>query len=264
MFKIRTLMLTAFGVALFAAALSARPSAAATACPDGVSACLFVNSNADTDNRDDVLTLREALLVNAGFLPLANLTPGERGQILTPPGWGPGETRIYFDPTVFCANCLTHTISLSPVAGGDPAASPHQIVTVSAIGYSGDKHITMPPGWGPTTPPGWGPTMPPGWGPTMPPGWGPTGAPNVTIGGAYLPGVGEVAATVVLDGSRLGAGDTGLWTGTGGNTLRGLRFQNFAGHAIEIEADAYLNTQLDGVSFAGNGTDVAVLGIVTQ
>src|SRR5690349_15559718 len=45
-------------------------------------ATLTVSSVADTNNRDNFLTFREALMVTQGALPVANLTKQEQAQIV--------------------------------------------------------------------------------------------------------------------------------------------------------------------------------------
>ena len=61
---------------------------------------LTVNSTADSDKRDDELTLREALLVATGKLSPADLSGEERDQVNGSPGAGSGDM-VLFDESVF-------------------------------------------------------------------------------------------------------------------------------------------------------------------
>jgi len=61
---------------------------------------ITVDSTADSDSRDGVLTLREALLVATGELAVANLDPEEADNIKGAPGAESGDT-IVFDVSVF-------------------------------------------------------------------------------------------------------------------------------------------------------------------
>jgi hypothetical protein len=64
---------------------------------------IVVNSTADSNARDNVLTLREALLFANGKLKLADLTPAEQMQVGSDPG-EPGSFAVTFDPAVFAAS----------------------------------------------------------------------------------------------------------------------------------------------------------------
>jgi hypothetical protein len=95
------LLLTALAVGIFPA--SDRPGAQAS--PD---VTISVNSTADSNSRDSVLTLREAMLLATGGLSITSLTPWECSRVsnvqwfleceLTVPL---GAETIVFDPTVF-------------------------------------------------------------------------------------------------------------------------------------------------------------------
>jgi len=171
------------------------PVSAATACPTGADACLFVNSNLDVRARDDVLTLAEALDLDNGELSVAALTTAERAQVVAkdPDGLArKGRNRIYFDPALFCAGCPTQVIVLSPpVIGGQKLMAPP---VIGGQGTGGDTWLGL--GWDAQT------------------------------------GT-EVAAPVVIDGSQMGS-TSGVRILTRDNWLRGLHFQNFEGAAIEV------------------------------
>ena len=73
----RTLLLLAvLGVLAVGALADDGPGAQAN--PDAI---ITVNSNADTNTRDSVMTLREAIMVATGELPLADLALGECNQV---------------------------------------------------------------------------------------------------------------------------------------------------------------------------------------
>jgi hypothetical protein len=222
-------------------------AAASTNCPNGAAACLFVNSNADTNSRDSVLTLREALLLDRGELLRNQLTYSEMQQISVTESnaLAAGKQRsIYFDPTVFCDGCETNTIVLSPP------------------GWGGDGPVTaaLPPGFG-----GDGPVT------NTPPGWGGDGpvTPLTRLGLSYDPSTGlEGAAVVVIDGTQLDSTYTGIDVNANSVWIRGIRFQNFAGAAIRLTAAAnttVLGTYVDGtnddaeaVTFSNNSEDVHI------
>jgi len=63
----------------------------------GDGATLVVNSTADVDVRDDELTLREAMLLATGELPVDALTEGEKENVKESPGADSSDT-ITFDP----------------------------------------------------------------------------------------------------------------------------------------------------------------------
>jgi hypothetical protein len=63
-------------------------------------AAMTVNSLADTDARDNVLTLREAVAVSEGTLPVALLTTPELAQVRGPVGL-PGDDFVEFAPDLF-------------------------------------------------------------------------------------------------------------------------------------------------------------------
>jgi parallel beta-helix repeat protein len=70
---------------------------AAEASPDPA---ITVDSNADTDQRDGVITLREAILLATGDLALGSLDSSEKDNVTGTPGPGSADT-ITFDPAVF-------------------------------------------------------------------------------------------------------------------------------------------------------------------
>jgi hypothetical protein len=234
-------------VALAAAALlfarGAGPVRAVDACPAGVDACLFVNSDLDNDIRDGVLTLREALLVTGNHLTLTDLTLAERGQviIMSPPGGGPpgdeptfggaGDLKtfaVYFDPTVFCPACH-RTIVLSPPGFGGP-------------GGIGGRALALPPVTDPDA------------------ARLPDGSPWAgTVGPGFVPGKGEVPVDVTIDGGTFGPAYAGLWAGSPGAALRGFTLQHFGGAAVEVSCAALAGVTVD-VAFHDNATDVAVVG----
>ncbi len=67
---------------------------------DGAGPTLVVNSTLDADARDDVLTLREALLLATGELMEDELDEGERGQVDGSPGAEAVDT-VVFDESTF-------------------------------------------------------------------------------------------------------------------------------------------------------------------
>lgn len=237
-----------------AAALAGPPGAGAQGrCAKDLDACLFVTSNADTDARDDALTLREALLVTQNHLQYADLTAAEQAQVIfqgpsngganpdTPPGFGgPGgiggtsKLAVYFDPTVFCAGCPGNTIVLTPPGFGGPGG---------IGGYGGGKVLALPPLADPLA-------------------TAMSGASKWVerVGGGYLPDVGEVPATVILDGSGLTADHTGLWAGSRGVTLRGLTLRGFPGTAVELECKVADGVALENLTFQANVRNVETVG----
>ena len=70
---------------------------AAEASPDPA---ITVDSNADTEGRDGVITLREAILLATGDLALGSLDSSEKDNVTGTPGPGSADT-ITFDPAVF-------------------------------------------------------------------------------------------------------------------------------------------------------------------
>lgn len=66
----------------------------------GDGATLVVNSTADSDARDDELTLREAMLLVTGELSVDELTDGEKDSVEESPGADSSDT-ITFDPELF-------------------------------------------------------------------------------------------------------------------------------------------------------------------
>lgn len=83
---------------------------------------IIVDSGADTNDRDEVVTLREAILLAVGELAVADLEPGEADNVSGAPGPDSADT-ITFDTLVFPLSAAV-TISLqgslpSLAAGGD-------------------------------------------------------------------------------------------------------------------------------------------------
>jgi photosystem II stability/assembly factor-like uncharacterized protein len=72
--------------------------AAPIVMPSAVSSTITVNSTLDTDSRDNVLTLREAILISNGQLSVNDLTAPERAQISGTPT-SPGMDEIRFNIT---------------------------------------------------------------------------------------------------------------------------------------------------------------------
>ena len=73
-------------------------------CGEGeVASTIVVDSTADTDNRDGVVTLREAILLASGELAVAELDAGEADNVSKQPGAESSDT-IIFDPSVFPAS----------------------------------------------------------------------------------------------------------------------------------------------------------------
>lgn len=67
------------------------------------SSAIVVDSTADTNSRDDVLTLREAVLLATGELPRADLDSGEANKVGKKVGTDSSDT-IGFDPSAFPAS----------------------------------------------------------------------------------------------------------------------------------------------------------------
>jgi hypothetical protein len=235
---------------------AARAAADSTqACPAGVNTCVIVNSNLDNNVRDGVITLREALLITNGDLPVPALTPLEQHQIITmPPGWGPGETGIgaymppglggssgesihfgvYFDPTVFCADCASNVITLGPPGLG---------------GSSGEA------------------VLPNGLRPGLPAVAAGQLDSSLRIGAALTPDGHEAPAQVILDGRNLPDNYVGLADAMPNSWLRGIQFTRFRGVAVAVKQAALVGSNQDGandaaenVTYAGNGVDVLRLG----
>jgi hypothetical protein len=249
--RMTALKLAAAGAIALAVAsgASAHSVRAQVPCPLSAGTCVFVNSNADTNARDERVTLREALLVASGDLPTGQLTDREQLQVVQVGDSEPpkGLTNIYFDPTIFCSTCPTNRIVLTP-----PGFEGNGI-----LGYKGTKIVTLPP-------------IRKAAGKSAPPGTGGSGILSVQIGMGYDPVAGEVPARVTLDGSRLSSAHAGLWF-EGGGWIRGITFQDFAGHAVEINEDVLDSVEIgvmsimaDGespaaVRFKNNGADVSIV-----
>jgi CSLREA domain-containing protein len=108
---------------------------------------IVVNSTADNNVRDNVLTLREAILFADGTLKLSDLTAAEQQQVGSDPG-EPNAFVITFDPTVFAA---AQTITLGGTALPDVSKSvnvaidgPAASLTINAAGKS--RVLTVPNG----------------------------------------------------------------------------------------------------------------------
>lgn len=239
-------------VALIVLVANAGGAMAGDACTPDADGCITVNSNLDANVRDEALTLREALLLTSGELGVADLTYAEAGQVSGGVVGTDGEIAVYFDSDVFCVGCKSSVITLAPPGLGGPAVdSPPGLGGPATYAYNGDKLLAMPPGLG-------GPAM-------SPPG---LGGP-ARIGMGIENGI-EVPASVVIDGSHLTPEYTGMWS-FGDTWLRGVHFQGFAGHALEVEASAVaglligsngdgVNDRAEAVTFSGNGGDVVVVG----
>ena len=235
----RTGMLAAALVLLGVMVFGADGAAAATVCGADSDVCVVVNTNKDVDQRDDVVSLREALLIQSGTMSPADLSSAEQAQVHVATNLGfSGSVDINFDATVFCEGCNGGRIVLQPPGIGEPDS------------YTGNLTLALPPGIG----------EPDG----SPPGVG----HRSLIGMGVVDGV-EVPVDVVIDGSKLSDDYVGIWL-TGKGSVQGIRFQNFAGHAIEIdgkyESKILIGSDGDGVldsseavTFANNGADVVVL-----
>ena len=221
--------------------------AAVARCAAGADACLVVNTTADTNARDTVLSLREALLVRWGTLAVADLTEAERGQVRIVQSLGLlRSVDVNFDPTVFCGDCGA-AIQLVPPGLGNPDR-----IWPPIRDYSGEMLFSLPPGLGNPD--------------SVPPG---LGNPDRIGMGINEEGM-EVPAPVVIDGGDMPSGHVGLWLG-GAGSIRGVRFQHFADHAIEVEAEYAgsillgpdgdgVNDRFEAVTFVGNGDDIVIVG----
>ena len=69
---------------------------------------ITVNSTGDTDSRDSVITLREAIMLSNGSLSFSNLTDSERGQVNGTVGSGIADTVCF---------CFSGTISVTSLFG---------------------------------------------------------------------------------------------------------------------------------------------------
>lgn len=251
------LILTALASVVVAVAFAhPRQALAINPCSTDFDQCVYVNSNLDNDVRDDVITLREALLLANGTLTLADLTIAELGQVVItmPPGWGPeedytegntpltppgfggpggiGKTSVHFDSTVFCQGCPSSTILL------DPAAAP-SVVGASAVGAT-DVWAALP-----------------------------VLAPDSdSVDGDWQVQIGEPSGatssvSVNIDGSRLSMGATGFAVAAPGVTLQGVALRRFRGIAVSLTCSAAAESTMD-VEFASNGTDIAMTDCWSQ
>lgn len=228
------------------AALAATPAQASGGCPTGPDACLIVNTNLDFDVRDDFLSLREAMMLDGGYLSYDRLTPAERNQVLMNHSdglRGGGARNIYFDPTIFCDGCPSNRIMLQPPGWGGEGLGP------------GANPVALPPGFG-------GEAQPPGWGGEwlgdvagllMPPGWGGVGpfSGRMGLGLDAATGV-EVPARATLDGNLLAGSLVGIRVATNGVWIRGLTFEGFPLlPSIEIlesvSSDSVVGSNGDGI-----------------
>ena len=254
----RRILVAAVAGLLFTGAASLHVRAADN-CPEDIDLCVFVNSNLDTNIRDDLMTFREALLITNGTLPIADLTPAEAGQVVinVPPGWGPngegdaegpgaltppgfggpggiGSTSVYFDPAVFCAGCSGNNIVLTPPGFGGPGGiGSNSLPLVPALPTVGSDSLDI----------------------------------VSRVGMGYRDGQ-EIPVVVTIDGSALGAGYAGLTLGAGGSKwVRGLALGGFAGAAVQFDAEdpgaKLLGSNYDGqgddaewITYSGNTADV--------
>jgi hypothetical protein len=246
-------------VALLALVVTTGGTMASDVCAPDADGCIIVNSNLDNNVRDDALTLHEALLLASGELNTARLTAAESGQVAGYAYGVDGDIAIHFDTDVFCDGCESSVITLVPPGLGGPAT--YSPPGLGGPAYTGDMVFALPPGLG-------GPAC-------SPPGLGGPACSPPGLGGPARIGMGlhdgeEVPAPVVIDGSLLPAEYVGLWS-FGASWLRGIHFQGFAGHAVEVEAGAVaelligsngdgVNDLAEAVTFSGNGGDVVVVG----
>lgn len=231
-------MMAAACALLMASLFVSSVAADAGYCDSGTDACVIVNTTQDNNKRDDVLTLREGLLVQNGGLSLGQLTTAERKQVHLVTNLGlSGAVDVNFDPATFCSGCAA-SIGLQPPGLSDPDS------------YTGSKTLALPPGLG--DPDG------------APPGLGHRGLIGMGFEGGKA-----VPVNVVVDGSRLGSEYVGLWV-YGKGAIQGITFQNFKGNAIEIDGQFAksvtigsdgdgVNDDLEAVGFSGNGSDVVIL-----
>jgi len=148
-------LLTALAVGIFLA--SHRPGAQAS--PD---VTITVNSTADTNLRDSVMTLREAMKLATGELSVGNLHEGEchqvsgaiylkAGCIRTPPPGAASADTIAFDPAIFppanpATIALGSQLPALSTGGGLTGASPGatERVSVDSAGLQMDSHSSQP------------------------------------------------------------------------------------------------------------------------
>lgn len=233
------------------------PATALGPCPSDVDVCLIVNTSEDSDARDGVLTLREALRLAQGSLTLDDLSDGEWGQVVItmPPGWGPtdvdqpltppgfggpggiGSVAVSFDGEVFCASCPSRRILLLP----DGAASTGNAGVMTLAGQSAALPVLAPPAGPPASQAAW----------------------RLRIGDLPTPGAGGSALPVIIDGGQLSPSSLGLAIDGPGVTLRGISFQHFSGPAVTLSCAAANDVNLN-LHFADNGTDVATLGCAPE
>lgn len=219
----RTLAVLVLLVVALAAAVWISEASEDPACPPVMDVCLFVNSAADTDQRDSVLTLREAIRVTSGALPITTLTEPEVGQVVADsPALLGGCTSIYFDQAVFSATAAPSPIMVDP--GGLPDLEPPS--------GGGGSEPDPPDSVGGASAPDY---VCSAW-PAASIDVGAAGAYPVFIGGGYLAGEGDVPANVVIDGTQLALGVLPLrvsrpvW-------LRGVEFVNVPGPAVGTAPD---------------------------
>ena len=166
------------------------PTSTATATPTlgPGSAIITVNSPADTNVRDGVLTLREAILIATGALPFSALTPAEQAQISGGLGGASASDIIRFDSAVFAA---------LPSARDGAAEDEHS--------QTGDLFLRAP-----LAAPAALTTVTIG-----------SALPALTTGNDSINGNGNV----LLQGA---GGFDGLTVQSSGNTIRGLQLRGFA------------------------------------
>jgi CSLREA domain-containing protein len=86
-------------------------------------AVLTVNSLADTDSRDNVLTLREAIELNTGLLSYTSLSAAEKAQISGHPDAGGQDTIVFsVTGTIDLQSALPSLGNVSIQGPGDHAA----------------------------------------------------------------------------------------------------------------------------------------------
>lgn len=104
-----------------AALLGLLLTTALVSCGDGQGTSkIVVDSTADTDARDETVTLREAILLASGGLAVADLSPGEADNVGKRVGRDSSDT-IIFDPSVFPPSgggTISLTAALPPLSTG--------------------------------------------------------------------------------------------------------------------------------------------------
>jgi hypothetical protein len=96
---------------------------------------ITVNSNLDNNVRDNLLTLREAILIANGTLPKAVLTPAEQALVVGDPS-GPSLDEIRF-------NIGSGTQTISPTSALDTITGPVVINGTTQPGFAGNPIIEL-------------------------------------------------------------------------------------------------------------------------